>query len=240
VEEVDLWQYEGPPRPLDLVHNNLFSNGARLVLHLLLRLYLRACHDYRCRGAATLVTDGPALIVANHASHLDVAALFSAFPLSAVNRVRALAAKDYFFRSGLMRAVGFFIANAVPLDRQRLEAALVSYCREVVSAGGSVIVFPEGTRSPDGRLRPFRPGVGMLAKALGVRVVPACIRGTFACLPKGTCRPRCRPVAVEFAEPMNFADVEDSRAGWDAIAERLHRRIAEMAPSDASAVPRRA
>jgi 1-acyl-sn-glycerol-3-phosphate acyltransferase len=234
--DLEFWQYDGPPTPLDLVQNNVFSNGVRLLVHALLRVYLRACHRYRVQGSERPGGTDPALIVANHASHLDVAALFAAFPLQRINRVRALAAKDYFFTSALLRTIGFFVANAVPLDRQRLEASLLSFCRKVVSGGGSLIVFPEGTRSVEGRLRPFRPGVGMLAKKLGVRVVPAYIDGTYACLPKGALWPRFRPIAVRFGEPIDFGSLDDSREGWIAIADRLHERIRVLSMSGSSSV----
>ena len=92
------WEYGPPPSELDLVRNHPAARAVRIVLHMLLRAYLRVFHRYRVRRGGRLARLRGHLIVANHASHLDALVLMSAFPLRRVNRVRSLCAKDYFFR----------------------------------------------------------------------------------------------------------------------------------------------
>jgi 1-acyl-sn-glycerol-3-phosphate acyltransferase len=81
----------------------------------------------------------------------------------------------------------------------------------LLASGWHVIVFPEGTRSPDGRIREFRPGVGLLAARSGCQVLPVRIIGIAKVLPKGSVRPRRAPVEVRFGAPLRIAPGESPR-----------------------------
>jgi 1-acyl-sn-glycerol-3-phosphate acyltransferase len=80
-----------------------------------------------------------------------------------------------------------------------------------VRSGKSLAVFPEGTRTPDGRLQEFKPGAFKIALRAGVPVVPVTIRGTFALLPKTTLAPRPGPVDVFIGEPIDVREYSEAR-----------------------------
>jgi len=119
-----------------------------------------------------------------------------------------IGASDYFFRSRSLRWTVSPLMNVIPIDREpgakSLSACLTS-CRQFMQqTGGSIILYPEGTRSPDGEMRVFKSGAVLFALELEVPVVPAYIEGTHLILPKGCYVPRSGRVTVRFGEPIEF------------------------------------
>jgi 1-acyl-sn-glycerol-3-phosphate acyltransferase len=128
--------------------------------------------------------DGPALIMANHASHLDTAVLLSTLPTKRRRHTAVGIEADYFFDSW-WRASGSAIAfNTFPIHRNA--DALSSTPATLLAKGWTVVVFPEGTRSRDGFLGQFRTGVAEVAIAAQVPVIPVGILGTYAAMPRGS------------------------------------------------------
>lgn len=147
---------------------------------------------------------GPALIASNHTSYLDWLLL----PLVVrTRRISFLAKLEYFTRPGL-RGLGqryFFTATGqVPVDRRGADAAtaaLRTAC-ELLDQGRLVGVFPEGTRTRDGRLSRGRTGLARMAATSGVPVIPCAVLGAREACPPGARLPRPRKLAVCFGEPM--------------------------------------
>lgn len=179
------------------------------------------CRPLRVIGAPP---DGPVVLAANHQSHADTAVLLSALPPRVRARTAPAAAEDYFFRNRFLRWFSERVVGAFPFPRRG--SAGIERAEALLRAGRTVILFPEGTRSTDGRIAPFRAGVGVLA-SLGYRVVPVAIAGTRAVLPKGEPFPCRAPVCVRFGEPMELAGVEPTRAA--ACVEAAVRLLAERA-----------
>ena len=143
---------------------------------------------------------GPALIVANHASHLDTAVLLASLPAQRRRRTAVAAAADYFFDTW-WRATGSAIAfNTFPIERGSLSATP----GQLLADGWSVVVYPEGTRSRDGFVGRFKLGAAWLAVAHQVPVIPVGLRGTYAAMPRGSAWPSPgRPrVSVRYGEPL--------------------------------------
>lgn len=187
----------------------------------------------RVSGLDALATaPEPCLLVANHSSHLDTALLLSVLPPERRSRLLVAAATDYFFDSW-WRAVGSAIAfGTVPLDRTSGASATTPL--EVLAGGWSLLVFPEGTRSTDGRQAPFKTGVARLAATADVPVVPIGLRGAFRAMPRGRSWPvPGRPaVAVRFGSPMRPARgedgaAEDARGFTDRLATEVRRLVTE-------------
>ena len=153
--------------------------GARRVLW---RAVLRLTGGLRVDGAAEL-PPGPCLIVANHSSHADTAALIAALP--AWRKPVVAAAADYWFRGGFRPAICRALCAAFPVRRSGSGSADLAAATRLLAAGHDVIVFPEGTRSRDGQIGDFRRGAARLAAAAGAPLVPAGISGTRALLPPG-------------------------------------------------------
>jgi 1-acyl-sn-glycerol-3-phosphate acyltransferase len=139
----------------------------------------------RVRGLRRLPS-GPCVIVANHNSHADTAALIAALP--ARRRPAAAAAADYWFagRRGRLRAMACrSLCGAFPVRRGGGGSADLADAARLLAAGRDVIVFPEGTRSRDGHVGEFHRGAARLAELAGVPLLPVGLTGTRALLPPG-------------------------------------------------------
>jgi 1-acyl-sn-glycerol-3-phosphate acyltransferase len=166
------------------------------------RAVLTATGGLRVRGASRLPA-GPCVIVANHNSHADTAALIAALP--ARRRPAVAAAADYWFGGGprgwlpgpgLRSAACQALCGAFPVRRGGGGSADLLGAARLLAAGRDVVIYPEGTRSRDGSIGEFRPGAARLAALAGVPLVPVGITGTRALLPATATGARGRRAAV--------------------------------------------
>jgi 1-acyl-sn-glycerol-3-phosphate acyltransferase len=156
--------------------------------------------------------DGPVVIVANHTSHLDTALLLTTLPVTWQRRVTVGAAADYFF-DAWWRAIGSALVFATfPIERHG--QGLSDTPAKLIEDGWSIVMFPEGTRSPDGWTRRFRPGAAALARSHDIPIVPVAISGSFAAMPRGRNwpKPGRPPVHVRYGRPIRPADGENTLA----------------------------
>ncbi len=163
---------------------------------------------------------GPAIYASNHESALDIWVLFRVIPLN----VRFIA-KQELFRIPIF---GWYLrmAQFVPVDRKNHSRAVESLRRagDMVRAGTSLIVFPEGTRSPDGRVQPFKKGPFVVAMEAGVPVVPVAIAGAATVNPKGRVEVRPGTIRVGFGQA-----VTPPRSGdKDELLREVRRRIIDV------------
>jgi 1-acyl-sn-glycerol-3-phosphate acyltransferase len=168
----------------------------------------------RVHGAAALPS-GPCVIVANHCSHADTAALVAALP--ARRKPAVAAAADYWFRGGLRPRICRALCAAFPVRRTGGGSADLAAAARLLAAGRDVIVFPEGTRSRDGRTGDFHRGAARLAAAAGVPLVPVGISGTRTLLPPGGVgrRPRRTAVIVRIGTPVCVMELAERLVGAD-------------------------
>jgi 1-acyl-sn-glycerol-3-phosphate acyltransferase len=190
------------------------------------RTVLALTGGLRVSGAATLPA-GPCVIVANHRSHADTAALLAAVP--ARRRPAVAAAADYWFRGGVRPGVCRVLCAAFPVRRSGGGSADLAAAARLLAAGHDVIIFPEGTRSRDGRTGGFHRGAARLAATAGVPLVPAGLTGTGTLLPPGGSgrRPRRVAVIVRFGAPVSFA--ERAGAYTDAVSGATTEARAQVA-----------
>ena len=180
------------------------------------------CRPMRVEGARGISRErGPFVFVANHTSHADTAVLLRALPGRIRRRTAPAAAEDYFFRGRLRGALASLGIGAFPFPRKG--AAGLDRAEELLAEGWNVILFPEGTRSPDGRMRPFRSGIGVLA-ARGATVVPVGIAGSREVFPKGARLPRRAPVSVVFGPPSRT----DLGVPAPTASQALERKVSRM------------
>ena len=194
-----------------------------LLLAPLLRLW---CAPFRV--SSTACPTRPVVYVANHASHLDAPAILAALPRSARHRLAIAAAEDYFYRRPPLGWLCTLALGTFPFPRQGKLG--LHRAEDQLACGHSVLLFPEGTRSPDGRQRPFRHGVGHLLLNTGVPVVPVAIVGTHAAWPKARPWPRRGPVRVAFGQLWT----PDRRLSPAAIADELAARCCAAARASAT------
>jgi long-chain acyl-CoA synthetase len=168
----------------------------------------------------------PVLLVANHTSHLDTPVLLAALPGRLRRRLAVAAAADYFFSRPWLGKAMAFLFNAFPFSRTNAVRAALTSCRELLGAGWSILLYPEGTRSVSGQIGAFQPGAGLLACELGVPVVPVWMDGLQGVLPKGRRWPRRGRVVVRLGAPLRFSP-GTSYATASAAIEVAVRALAE-------------
>ena len=157
-------------------------------------------------GLENVPLTGPVIVASNHLSFADSLAI----PIVAPRKVVFLAKADYFTGTGIKGALmrGWFNGiGMIPVDRDDTKAAIASLdtALEVLARGEAFGIYPEGTRSRDGRLYRGRTGVAHLALTSGAPVVPVGVQGTQDIQPVGTTLPRLARVTIRFGEPIHFA-----------------------------------
>lgn len=131
---------------------------------------------------------GRAIFYANHSSHFDFIAIWSSLPENIRLSTRPVAALDYWGKPGIRRFFGHRIFNSILIERNRggSNDDPLREVKEALVAGDSIIIFPEGTRSIDGTIQPFKSGIFHLAKEFpDVPLVPVCLDNLNRILPKG-------------------------------------------------------
>ena len=160
--------------------------------------------NYRVIGAENMIEEGPCIIAANHCSNLDP-------PLVGIACKRAI---HYLAKKSLLDwpVLGpiFPQLNVIPVDQKNADRSALMGAIRVVKNGGAVLIFPEGSRSPDGRLQPAQPGIGMIAAKTGAPIVPVRIFGSFEALPKSRRRISCSRITAVVQSPLVF---EADRSG---------------------------
>lgn len=176
----------------------------------------------RIEGLENLEGGGPYIFAANHQSQFDIFALQGCFTVD----FRWLAKKELFEVPIFGRAMR--LAGYIPIDRSRGRQALVSLneAAQRIASGTSVILFPEGTRSVDGKLQSFKTGGMVLAIKSGVPLVPMGISGTHEILPKGKLLARPGLVTIRVGKPINTKDYT-ARQKQD-LADRVRSEVAAL------------
>jgi long-chain acyl-CoA synthetase len=146
------------------------------------------------------------LVVANHASHVDFGLVGFALGRLGDDLV-VLAAKDYFFNTAARRFLATNFTTLIPFDRERAQLESLDEALARLTEGKSVLMFPEGTRSPDGLVHEFKSGAGYLALRSGADVLPLLITGTHEVLGKGALLPRRHDVEVRIGGVITHAEL---------------------------------
>ncbi len=188
----------------------------------------------RILGGGNIPANRNVLVVANHSSHLDFALVRHALGRMGENLV-VLAAKDYFFNTNLRRFIAKNFTPLIPFDRERAQLESLDDALAELAAGRSVLMFPEGTRSPDGELHEFKSGAGYLALRGGCDILPVHIKGTYQVLGKGKLLPRRHPVEVRIGAVIgrdllaSVAGQNEGAGAYRKLADFLRQSVANLA-----------
>lgn len=180
-------------------------------------------------GRERLPKAGPAIVAANHASHMDAFMLLSLFPARLLHKVRPVAAADYFLANPAISWFSRRIIGIAPISRKVARGAdVLAPAREALERGEIILVFPEGTRGAGDAMGPLKAGVARLAEAFpDVPVTPVWMQGAGRVLPKGAVAPVPMNCTVLVGEPLRWTG---SKAGFmEALRARLEA-LAEAAP----------
>jgi long-chain acyl-CoA synthetase len=178
---------EADPRPLDLPQP--VRHGVSELLNAFQRVGYGKLLDCTVTGRGNIPHHTNCIVVANHASHLDVGLVKHALGEYGDKLVSA-GARDYFFKDALTATYFENFTNVVAFDRMASVRESLERFVELVRQGKTVLIFPEGTRSVTGRLGALKPGLGLIVPAARVGVLPIYLSGTHQAMPKGTWLPR--------------------------------------------------
>ncbi|UQX00078.1 lysophospholipid acyltransferase family protein [Streptomyces sp. RerS4] len=196
-----------------------------LLKHVLLGPLLRLLFRPRIEGLENIPAEGAAIVAGNHLSFSD----HFLMPAILKRRITFLAKAEYFTGPGVkgrLTAAFFRSAGQIPVDRSGKDAGQAAL-REglgVLAKGELLGIYPEGTRSHDGRLYKGKVGVAAMALGAGVPVIPCAMLGTFEIQPPGQKLPKIRRVTIRFGEPLDFsryAGMEGERAVLRAVTDEI-------------------
>ncbi|MFJ5839069.1 lysophospholipid acyltransferase family protein [Streptomyces shenzhenensis] len=196
-----------------------------LLKYVLLGPLLRLVFRPRTEGLDHVPASGPAIVAGNHLSFSD----HFLMPAILKRRITFLAKAEYFTGPGVRgRLTAFFFRSAgqIPVDRSGKDAgqAAIREGLGVLRRGELLGIYPEGTRSHDGRLYKGKVGVAVMALRAGVPVVPCAMIGTFEAQPPGKVIPHLHPVVIRFGTPLDFsryAGMENEKAVLRAITDEI-------------------
>jgi 1-acyl-sn-glycerol-3-phosphate acyltransferase len=203
-----------------------------LLKHIILGPILKTVFRPWVEGAENLPASGGAILASNHLSFSDSFFL----PLEVERRVTFLAKGDYFTGKGIkgkLTAAFFKGINQVPVDRSggRASEAALRKGVEILSAGELLGIYPEGTRSPDGRLYRGKTGIARMALEAGVSVIPVAMINTFDIQPPGQVIPKVMRVGIRIGKPLDFsryAGMEDDRFVLRSITDEIMYELMQL------------
>ncbi len=172
----------------------------------------------------------PVIFAPNHHSHLDTALMVRAVPASWRPHLVTAAAADYFFDKRWKATLAALALNAIPVDREVTNRKSADLMAGLLEDGWSLVIYPEGGRSPDGWGQAFRGGAAYLAGRTGAPVVPVYIDGTDSIMGKGTNVPKPGRTRVTFGRPLRRQAGESTRR----FNEQIERAVATLADESTS------
>lgn len=193
--------------------------------------------SFECIGIENIPQGKPYIITPNHSSHLDTLTVINALGQES-HKLWTLAARDYWFRKRLQGWFAHNFLNALPIER---EGNFVQFMQDlrmanrVLEQNNGVLIFPEGTRSLDGKLQPFKPGIlSLLVYGQQVPIIPAYIHGSYDVLPKGQNFPKKHPITITFGAPLLFdvvqnpLEMEENSEKYQQFLTELENRVAKL------------
>ncbi len=193
----------------------------------LVRLVARPSIEGLDRIAAV---EGPVVFAANHASHLDTPLVLTSLPDRFRHHVVVAAGADYFFDTRLKAHLSAFLIGAVPIDRHKVSRRSADLPARLLDEGWSLLIFPEGGRSPDGWGHEHRGGAAYVGTRTDRPVVPVYLEGTRKVLKRGATLPTPSRTSVTFGAPLHPGAGESSRA----FATRIEHAIEVLADEAAN------
>jgi 1-acyl-sn-glycerol-3-phosphate acyltransferase len=169
--------------------------------------------------------DEPVIFAANHASHVDTPLLISVLPDRWRHRTVVAAGADYFFDKQWTAVAFSFLVNAIPIERQRVNRRSADLAASLLDDGWSLLIYPEGGRTPDGWGQTHRAGAAWLSVRTGRPLVPVHVEGTRRILPRHGAGLRPGSTRVTFGRPLRPAAGQDARE----LAASLERAVAVLA-----------
>jgi 1-acyl-sn-glycerol-3-phosphate acyltransferase len=236
---MDDWQYR-PSNDLGLPpgeqlrslkrETGLIGGATQSVWRLLVRAYLRGYHRLAISGTEHLPAKPPFILIGNHTSHLDALTLASALPWRLRRSAFPIAAGDVFFETPVASIFSAMMLNALPMWRKRCGPHAMKELRDRLLGDPAIyVLFPEGTRSRDGQLGRFKPGIGMLVAGAAVPVIPCHLAGAHLAFPPNGKLPRPVPLRLRIGPAREYSALPNGRESWQQIATELEADVSALA-----------
>ncbi len=236
--ESDYWQEvlfselpEEARRKADLSPSR-FNRAVSLVLKNVIWGVFKACGRIQVFGRERIPRAGPCIFVCNHSSYLDAFAVIAGLPFETALQTYFIGTRDIFEHRAIRWANRFIRVITIDSAAELIKSMQAS--SYVLRDDKILCLFPEGQRSIDGRVQPFKKGIGILGKELGVRIVPVAVWGTHRAWPRGVRFPRPHAIRVAFGEsvePKALLEKEGSPEGgkaYQAITGRLQDIVIDL------------
>ena len=200
-----------------------------LIQHALLLPFTEAMVHPKVEGREWVrELERPVILAANHSSHADTSLILHSLTDSARDRTVVAAAADYWFKHPILGNIVSLFLNTFPFSRTGGAQGQLHSSSQLLKSGWNLVLFPEGSRTPDGRIQEFKPGVGFLAKETGTPVVPMHIRGAYNVMPRGQTLPLPGPIRVRIGKPM----VPQKQEGTREFTARVEKAVRTLAAED--------
>jgi 1-acyl-sn-glycerol-3-phosphate acyltransferase len=198
---------------------NILSRIFYAIVIYFISIFARLFFRIKVSGVENIPASGGVIVAANHASYLDIPLL----GYSLIRPANFIGKKELFtipVAGTLLRLLG-----GIPIDRGKIDRPAIREITKKLNSGNVVVIYPEGTRSLNGKLQAGKPGVGFIVRMSGKKVVPAAIIGTDKAMPSGNWFFRPYPVTIRFGKPLDFSewkeDVKITKVIMDNIAGLL-------------------
>ncbi|MEA3213767.1 MAG: 1-acyl-sn-glycerol-3-phosphate acyltransferase [Chthoniobacter sp.] len=235
---MDDWQYKPAGdlgmKPVEGLRSlrrevGLFGTITQAAWRTAVRLYLRGYHRLTIVGREHLPQKPPFVMIGNHSSHLDALILAAALPWRLRQAAFPIAAGDVFFETPTATLFATMMLNALPMWRKRCGSHAMQELRErLIGEPAIYILFPEGTRSRDGQMGRFKPGIGMIVAGSEVPIVPCHLAGAHGAFPPGSSLPRPVRLSLRIGAPLVFSGLGNDRTGWQQIAAQLEAAVLDL------------
>jgi len=194
-----------------------FKRFGYRAIRVLVRLVAVALFGFRCFGSRHMPPDGPVLVCSNHQSHLDPVLVGLVF-----GRRLNFVARESLFRFAPLRWLIEFL-DAIPIDREGTGLQGIKESIRRLRRGEAVLIFPEGTRTPDGEIGELKPGFCALARRTQAALLPVAIDGAYQAWPRNSRTIRFCRIRVWVGPPLSFEEYE--RIDDRQLVEEVHHRI---------------
>jgi len=214
---------------------DILNRGVFVIWQLTVRVILKLVCRLEVSGRENIPPHGSYILVSNHSSHLDTLCLLGLVPLSRISETYAAAAEDHFFINRWKANIVNRLFHAVPFCRIKTRETHQSLrlCKQLLSTSDrTLIFFPEGQRSRDGVLQPFKRGIGYLLASTHVNVIPVYIQGAHDAWPKGNIFPKPGKLLAVIGRPLNFSNAVRTSRSYSSIAQIIEQQLKTLIKSN--------
>jgi len=207
----------------DILNRSIF-----FAWQLVLRVILKLCYQLNIHGQENIPHHGSYILISNHCSHFDTMCLLSVVPLSRITETYAAAAEDHFFVTRWKANIVNNLFHALPFSRFKTRETHQSLqqCKYLLSSRErTLIFFPEGQRSMNGVIQPFKRGIGFLLAGTHLKVIPVHIQGAHKAWPKANTLPGPGKLQVKIGKPLQFPNTPRTSRSYAHISTIIEREL---------------